>query len=204
MKILLTAFDPFNGEAVNPAQEAVKLVRSELFNAELCKLYLPTVFGQSQEILFDALRREKPDAVLCVGQAGGTCAISVERVAINLNDATIADNVGRIPHEEAIRADGPVAYFSTLPIQAIVRALQEAGIPAAISNTAGTFVCNHILYGLLDTLAKSYPTTRGGFIHVPFIPTQVLDKPKMPSMALSTIAQALEVALQTIIATQNA
>lgn len=199
MKILITAFDPFGGEKVNPALEAVKLIHPELFSAEIVKLEIPTVFGKSIKKVAAAIQKEAPDVVLCIGQAGGRFDITPERVAINVDDARIADNEGNQPIDKPIFKDGEAAYFSTLPVKAMVEAIRAAGLPASLSNSAGTFVCNHIMYGVLYTLAKSYPKVRGGFIHVPFIPEQVIGRPNTPCMALADITRGLEAAIQAII-----
>lgn len=197
MKILVTGFDPFGGEAVNPAQQAVERMRAPQ-GAALCRLIVPTVFGKSVEAVRQKMREERPDAVVCVGQAGGRCGITLERVAVNLEDASIPDNEGNRPVDVPVCAGGPAAYFSTLPVRAIVAALRAAGLPAALSLTAGTFVCNHLMYGMLDAIAHEFPGTRGGFLHVPFVPAQAAERPGMPSMALPDIVRALEIAAETV------
>ena len=199
MKILITAFDPFGGDKVNPALEAVKKINTDLFDAEIVKLEIPTVFGKSIEKVAAALEAEKPDVVLCIGQAGGRFEITPERVAINVDDARIVDNEGNQPVDAPIFADGAAAYFSMLPIKAIVQNIRAAGLPASVSNTAGTFVCNHIMYGVLYHIHKHFPGVRGGFIHVPFIPEQVVTRANAPAMSSLDITRALEVAVQTII-----
>lgn len=199
MKLLLTAFDPFGGSAVNPALEAVKLVADNVAGVEIAKLEVPTVFGKSVATVAEAIAREKPDAVLCIGQAGGRYDLTPERVAINLDDARIPDNEGNQPIDTPIFADGEPAYFATLPIKAMVAKIREAGLPASVSNTAGTFVCNHLMYGVLYTLAKHYPGVRGGFMHVPFIPSQTVNRPSpAPSMAQTDIARGIEAAIAAI------
>ena len=200
MKILLTAFDPFGGDKVNPAQEAVKLIPLQVAGADILKLDVPTVFHKSIEKAAYAIRAQKPDAVLCVGQAGGRFDLTPERVAINVDDARIPDNEGNQPVDQPIFKDGAPAYFATLPIKAMVQAIRAAGLPASVSNTAGTFVCNHLMYGVMYTLAKEFPGVRGGFIHVPFIPEQVVQRPApSPYMALADIARGLEAALEAIV-----
>lgn len=203
MKILLTAFDPFGGEKINPALEAVKLVKAEDLTAELIKLEVPTVFHKSIKTVQEAMRKHKPDAVLCVGQAGGRFQLTPERVAINLDDARIADNEGQQPVDEPVFADGADAYFASLPIKAMVESIKAENLPAAVSNTAGTFVCNHLMYGVLYTIAKEFPQCRGGFIHVPFIPAQVVDKANTPCLSLNDIARGLTASLQAIIAHEH-
>ena len=197
MKLLLTAFDPFGGERINPAQEAVRLVAEEIAGWEIVKLEVPTVFGESVRAAAEAIRRERPDAVLCIGQAGGRCELTPERVAINIDDARIADNAGNQPIDAPIEKDGPAAYFSTLPVKAMAAAISKAGLPASVSNSAGTFVCNHLMYGVLHLLKKEYPGVRGGFMHVPFVPEQVTSRPA-PSMALQDIARGIEAAIGAI------
>lgn len=199
MKLLLTAFDPFGGDAINPALEAVKLVADKIGRFDIVKLEVPTVFGKSIDTVAKAIEKEKPDVVLCIGQAGGRFEITPERVAINVDDARIKDNEGNQPIDTKIFEDGENAYFTTLPIKAMVEAIREANLPAAVSNTAGTFVCNHLMYGVLYTLAKKYPHIKGGFTHVPFIPAQVARRtPVAPYMALEDIKIGLEAAISAI------
>lgn len=199
MKLLLTAFDPFGGDAVNPALEAVKLVADKIGRFDIVKLEVPTVFRKSIDTVAKAIEEEKPDVVLCIGQAGGRFEITPERVAINVDDARIKDNEGNQPIDTKIFEDGENAYFTTLPIKAMVEAIREANLPAAVSNTAGTFVCNHLMYGVLYTLAKKYPHIKGGFTHVPFIPAQVARRtPVAPYMALEDIKRGLEAAIAAI------
>lgn len=199
MKLLLTAFDPFGGDAVNPALEAVKQVRDKIGSVDIVKVEVPTVFGKSIETVAAAIEREQPDAVLCIGQAGGRYELMPERVAINLDDARIKDNEGNQPIDQPIFEDGAPAYFATLPIKAMVKRIREAGIPSGVSNSAGTFVCNHLMYGVLYTLDKKYPGVRGGFMHVPFIPSQVVDRPApAPSMALADIVRGIEAAVEAV------
>lgn len=198
MKLLLTAFDPFGGETVNPAQEAVKMVSSRVGNVEVIKCVVPTVFGKSIETVAAAIEDCRPDAVLCIGQAGGRADLTPERIAINLDDASITDNEGNRPVDTPIFPDGKPAYFSTLPVKAMVAAIRAAGIPASLSNTAGTFVCNHLMYGVLYTLEKYYPGVRGGFLHVPYIPSQVTGGRGIPSMSAADIVRGLEAAIAAI------
>jgi pyroglutamyl-peptidase len=198
MKVLLTAFDPFGGEKVNAALKAVKLVSSRIGTVDIVKLEVPTVFRKSIDKVVEAMKEEKPDVVLCVGQAGGRFDITPERVAINVDDARIKDNEGNQP-VGTIYEDGENAYFATLPIKAMVQKIRDAGLPASVSNTAGTFVCNHLMYGVLYHIAKRFPSTQGGFIHVPFIPVQVVDHPSpSPSLSLNDIVKGLEEAIKAI------
>lgn len=199
MKILLTAFDPFGEDKVNPALEAVKIVDTSKVDADVIKLEVPTVFHKSIEKVQAAMREHKPDVVLCIGQAGGRYAMTPERVAINLDDARIKDNAGNQPIDVPVFEDGAPAYFSNLPIKAMVEYIKKAGLPASVSNTAGTFVCNHLMYGVLYTVDKEFPDVRAGFMHVPFIPEQVVERANTPSMSLEDIAKAIEAALSAIV-----
>ncbi|RGY94828.1 pyroglutamyl-peptidase I [Clostridium sp. AM58-1XD] len=198
MKILITAFDPFGGESVNPALEAVKQMKDEIAGAQIVKLEIPTVFGKSIEAIHESMKREQPDAVLSIGQAGGRFGVTPERVAINVDDARIKDNEGNQPIDTPVFEDGKPAYFSTLPVKAMVKAIHDLGLPSSLSNSAGTFVCNHVMYGVLYYIDKEFPGVRGGFIHVPYITSQVVDKKDTPSMATSDVVAALEAAVQAI------
>ena len=201
MKILITGFDPFGGENVNPAYEAVKLLPDTIAGAEIIKLEVPTRFHRAGAVLEDAMQRHKPDAVICVGQAGGRAAITPEKVAINLMDGRLPDNAGYQPVDAPIREDGETAYFTSLPVKAMVQRMRDAGIPAAVSYTAGTYVCNYLLYTLLYLIDKKYPNVRGGFIHVPYAMEQVINKPLgTPSMDLRQIARGLETAVEAVAA----
>jgi len=202
MKILVTGFEPFGKETINPALEAVKKLDNKINGAEVVKTKIPTVFGKAIEKLEKEIEKEKPDIVICVGQAGGRSKITVERVAINIDDATIKDNEGNKPVDNKIFKDGGNAYFSRLPIKTIVKEMTKNKIPAYISNTAGTFVCNHLMYGLLYLIDKKYPNMWGGFIHVPFIPEQTLNK-EAPSMSLDDIIKGLTLVIETTVKTKR-
>ncbi len=199
MRILLTAFDPFGGESVNPAQEAVECVSDEVRGAQVVKCIVPTVFGKSIDTVYEAICREKPDVVLCIGQAGGRVGLTVERVAINLNDARIHDNDGKQPRDTKIYEDGENAYFASLPVKEMVEGIKAEGVPASISYTAGTFVCNHLMYGVLYKIAKEFPGMRGGFMHVPFLHEQVISKPGTPSLSKEDIVKGIEAAIKAIV-----
>ncbi|MEI0530552.1 pyroglutamyl-peptidase I [Brachyspira pilosicoli] len=199
MKVLITGFDPFDKEKVNPSWEAVNSLPNYIEGNEIIKLQLPTVFKKSAEKLFENIKNLKPDVVICVGQAGGRYEISLERVAINIDDARIKDNEGNQPVDEVIFNDGDSAYFSTLPIKAIRDELKTIPIPASISNTAGTFVCNHIMYSLLYYINKNNLNIKGGFIHVPYIIEQILDKPNTAYMPKEMIVKALETIIKTTV-----
>ena len=198
MKILLTAFDAFGGEAVNPAQEVLRQVTPPE-GVELIRLEVPTVFGASVDEVAQAMKKESPQAVLCIGQAGGRAAVTPERVAINVMDARIPDNAGQQPVDEPICPGGENALFSTIPNKKIVERICAAQIPSQLSNTAGTFVCNQLLYGVLNLCQTQYPGVRAGFIHVPYLPEQVKEK-QVPSLPLQDGVTAIEIALQCIAA----
>jgi pyroglutamyl-peptidase len=199
MKILLTGFDPFGGEPINPAWEAVNLVSNQIGDIDIIKLQVPTVFYKSIDTVAKKIEEVQPDVVLCIGQAGGRFDLTPERVAININDARIADNEGNQPIDTPVFEDGENAYFTTLPIKAMVASIRKAGVPASVSNTAGTYVCNHLMYGVLYTLNKKYPNIKGGFMHVPFVTSQVVNRARVePSLSLETIARGIEAAIQAI------
>lgn len=198
MKVLITGFDPFGGEPINPAWEAVKRLPDNIDGVGIVKLQIPTVFKKSAKKLFENIDTVKPDVVICVGQAGGRYEFCVERVAINLDDGRIPDNEGYQPVDVKVFEDGENAYFSNLPIKAMVEEVKKAGIPAAVSNTAGTYVCNHIMYSLLYYINKNNLNIKGGFIHVPYITEQVLDKKNTPYMDLNTITRALEASIKAV------
>lgn len=182
---------------MNPAYEAVMKLTDSIKGHILIKKSLPVVFHESLKVLDNLIETENPDIIICVGQAGGRTQISIERIGINIDDARIPDNNHQSPIDAPINPSGPAAYFSNLPIKAMTKAICESGIPASVSNTAGTFVCNHVLYGLMDRIAQKYPLKRGGFIHVPYAPEQVASAPNMPSMNLSDIVKALKIAVLT-------
>ena len=199
MKILVTGFDPFDGEKVNPALEAVKSLPSVINGAEIRWVEIPTVFYKSAEVLEAEIVRYQPDVVLCIGQAGGRAGLTPERVAINQDDARIPDNQGNQPIDTPIRLDGEAAYFSTLPIKAMVQAIKEVGLPATVSNTAGTFVCNHLMYQALYLADKKFPDMRAGFMHIPYMTEQVINKPNTASMNLTDIVRGIEAAIGAIV-----
>lgn len=193
--VLITGFEPFGGETLNPSWEVVKQLDGAIIDdCRVVARQLPCVFGESLSVLNAAIDALQPSVVLAVGQAGGRVDVTVERVAINVDDARIPDNHGRQPVDVAIVEGGPAAWFSTLPIKAMVAALRESGIPASVSQTAGTFVCNHVMYGVLHKLADR-PEVKGGFIHIPYLPEQAAAHPGAPSMATQTVKQALEIAI---------
>ena len=193
-QLLITGFDPFGGETVNPAWEAVKRLPDTIGGWTLHKLEIPTVFADASHAVLDEARRLQPDAVICVGQAGGRAAVTPEMVGINLRYGRIADNAGCAPQDEPVVPGAPAAYFATLPVRAMAEAVSAAGIPAAVSYSAGAFVCNDVLYSVLHHFNGT--DVRSGFIHVPFLPEQA--KPGVPSMPLDDIVRALEICIQTL------
>lgn len=196
--VLLTGFEPFNGATINPAWEAVRALdqwEGDGFRVVTCQL--PCVFGLSTRQLLDAIEATRPDVVIAVGQAGGRADITVERIAINVDDAPISDNDGWQPLDATIVGSGPAAYFATLPIKAMVQAIRARGVNASVSQTAGTFVCNHVFYGLMH-FTHGLPL-QAGFIHVPFLPEQVADKPGVPAMALEQIVDGLRAAVEVAV-----
>ena len=189
--LLITGFDPFGGETVNPSWEAVSRLPDTIGEYRLTKLQIPTVFSHAARTVLDAAGDQIPDVILCIGQAGGRDAVTPERVAINMASATIADNAGITPSEEPILPGGPDGIFATVPVARMAEAIRDAGLPGKISNTAGTFVCNDTLYRLLAHFAGT--RTRVGFLHVPHLPDQA--KTGGPSMELDAIITALTAAI---------
>ena len=203
MKILVTGFDPFGGEPINPAIESVKCLPDCIAGAAIIKLEIPTVVHASLACIKQAILEHQPDMVLSIGQAGGRSDITVERIGINVDDCRIPDNAGNQPIDKAIYHDGPAAYFSNLPIKAMVQTIRASGIPASISNSAGTFVCNHVLYGVRYLIDHEFPEMKSGFIHIPYLPSQVVDKANQPSMALHVIVEGLQKAIEAMVLNQD-
>mgnify|MGYP002739654137 FL=1 len=199
MKILVTGFDPFGGEPINPAIESVKRLPDNIAGAKIIKLEIPTVRKKSLEKIEKAINEHNPDVILSIGQAGGRFDISIERVGINLDDFRIPDNEGNQIIDEPVFPDGENSYFVKLPVKSMVQNVQKNNIPASVSYTAGTFVCNHVLYGVLYLIEKKYKGKKSGFIHIPFLPQQVVDKRNMPSMELNTIVKGLTAAIEAIV-----
>ena len=196
-KILVTGFQPVGDETMNPAWEAVKRLPDTIGDATVTKVEVPVVFGRGPEAVERAVEEVEPDLVLCVGQAGGRAKITPEFVGINYADARIPDNDGCQPVAERIVDGGPDAYFATLPVKAMVQAMREAGVPAEVSYTAGTYVCNDVMYSLLHTLATRHPGVRGGFLHVPYATEQATHLPaSTPSMSVDDMARGIAVALE--------
>jgi len=196
MKVLVTGFEPFGGEEINPSWEAVSRLPDRIEGAEIIKHQLPVTFNGVRKVLPRLIIDKKPDIVILTGQAGGRPNITVERVAINVMDSKIPDNEGFAPEDEPVFGGAPPAYFATLPIKAIVGALRKEKIPAGVSNTAGTYVCNAAMFTALHTIAVAGMETKAGFIHVPFSHEQALEKQR-PSMAVETMEKAFEVAIGT-------
>ena len=197
MRVLITGFDKFGGESINPSSLCVNSLPDNIDDIEIKKITLPTVFKDSSRVLEENIASFSPNIVICVGQAGGRSKITPERIAINIDDARIPDNIGNSPIDETIRKDGENAYFSTLPIKAIVNELNKNNIPSAISNTAGTFVCNHIMYEILYLSKTKFNNISAGFIHIPYIREQVKNKPDTPFMELEMIIDALKIIIET-------
>ena len=188
-RLLITGFDPFGGQRINPSWAAVNALPDRIGDFELCKLPIPTVFGLAADTVLEQAAQFHPDVILCIGQAGGRDAVTPERIAVNIRDARIPDNRGNRPEGAFAVPDGPAAYFATVPVTDMARAIREAGIPAAVSNTAGTFVCNDVLYALLHRYAGTGVAV--GFIHVPYLPEQ-----GSPALPLDQTVAALIAAIK--------
>jgi pyroglutamyl-peptidase len=197
VRALVTGFDPFGGDEVNPSSLAVGRLSRQVGDVAVTAIELPTSYANSASVLMAAIDEMRPDIVLCVGQAGGRTDLCLERVAINVQDARIRDNDGNQPIDVPVVANGPAAYFSTLPIKACVAEMRRAGLPAVVSNTAGTFVCNHIFYALMDIIRQQPTPMRGGFLHIPYMPEQASRVGGAPSMALTDIVRGIEIILET-------
>jgi pyroglutamyl-peptidase len=195
MKALVTGFEPFGGDRVNPSCEALKRLPRRLGAIDLATAVLPVTYRGALPALKQAIAAAAPDIVLCTGLAGGRAELSLERVAINIDDARIPDNDGDQPVDRPVVPGGPAAYFSMLPIKAAATALREAGLPVSVSNSAGTFLCNHVFYGLMHEAALGANRFRGGFLHVPYLPSQAARVAGAPSMALEQIVEGIEIIL---------
>lgn len=201
-KIIITGFEPFDGEPVNAAWEVVKSFDGQHNNDYVVEVHqLPTVFGKAIGRLKEVVSNGHADYVICVGQAGGRSAISFERIGVNMDDARIPDNDGNQPLEQQIVGDGPSAYWSTLPVRHLVTGLQELGIPAEESLSAGTYVCNHVLYGLMHLLAEPQHRqrgTKGGFIHIPYLPSQAVRHKNAPCLSIDEVRRGLQWVVETL------
>ena len=194
IKVLITGFKPFGGEMINPSYEAIKALDRRILDCELYQLELPVVFYESSRIIIEKIHELIPDIIIMVGQAGGRKEISIERVAINLDDTTIPDQNGVAPYDDQISLFGPQAYFSTLPSKLILEALHEKHIPAGLSYSAGTYLCNHVFYSVLHDLDQmQFKHMKAGFIHVPYETSQTLYKPHRFSLDPKVIKEALEI-----------
>jgi len=199
--VLVTGFEPFGGDVRNPSWEVCERLPGSIAGLRVERQRVPCEFLRSIQIVAEAIERLRPALVVCLGLAGGRTQLSVERVAINTDDARIPDNAGARPIDEPIAPDGPPAYFATLPVKTMVAAMRKAGVPAEVSNSAGTYVCNHLMYGVLHFIAASGKHARAGFIHVPYAEDQVLEKPGAPAMALATMVKGVEAAIAAAVAT---
>lgn len=214
MRVLVTGFEPFNGESINPSWQVAQRISADRINAQLADadadagvrqisivpLQIPTVFTQAVQSIIAKIHSVRPDVVLSLGQFGGASSLHVEYVGINMRVANIADNAGNAPQYEPCNEQGPNAYFATVPVVRIVEALRSKGIPAEVSYTAGTYVCNDVLYGVLDYAAEHQLALKSGFIHVPYMPEQVVARPSVSSMSLTMMVQGVETAIATIAA----
>ena len=200
MHILVTGFEPFGGESTNPSMELVKALEPQIGAAHIHTAILPVTASGGLQAALRAIETVEPDAVVCVGQAGGRCAVTVERLAVNVDDFAIPDNGGQQPRNAPIVEGGPEGYLSTLPIQEMVEGMRKVGVPAAISNSAGTYVCNHVMYGVAHYLHQHRPEAVSGFIHIPYLPSQVLDKPDKPSMGLELALRGVRAGLEVLAA----
>lgn len=199
MKLLLTAFEPFGEDHINSTDEILNLIPGRVAGAQVVSLCLPVVFGKSLDVLRDAIERERPDAILCLGQAGGQDTITPERIAVNIEDASIPDNDGRQPVDQPVYPDGPDAYFSTLPVKEMTEAIRREGLRARLSNSAGTFVCNQVMYGLLYILEHEYPGVRGGFLHLPYLTEQAALHPGAFGMTRGELVKGVTAAVRAVI-----
>jgi pyroglutamyl-peptidase len=200
--VLVSGFEPFDGESVNPSQAIVRALDGEVIAGhQVVGVTLPCEFGACAAALAEAIDRCQPSLVLGLGQAGGRTDLSLERIAINVDDARIPDNAGAAPTDEPVVAEGPAAYFSSLPIKAMVAALRAQGIPASVSQSAGTFVCNHLFYALQHRLAGG--GVRSGFMHLPLLPEQAARSPGQPSLPLPTMLTGVRIALATALTTRH-
>jgi pyroglutamyl-peptidase len=198
MVVLLAAFEPFGGEAINPSWEAARPLAGAFIAGHAVEVVLlPVVFGEAADRLAALVEALRPALVLLCGEAGGRAGVTIERVAVNVRDARIPDNAGRQPIDEPVDPTGPAAYFTSIPLRAAVASVREAGIPADISNSAGTYVCNDCFYASSHRAALHYPDMRVGFVHVPYAPEQVIDRPGLPSMATDEVIVALRAVIAT-------
>lgn len=194
-RVLVTGFTPFAGETTNPSWEIVRALPDVMSGCRIEKLKVPTEFGKAIDTVKKAIDKFQPDVVLCFGQAGGRSRMSVERIAINIDDAAIADNAGVQLIDQPIYRDGPAAYFCSVPVKAMVAAMVKAGVPAEVSNSAGTYVCNHLIYGVLHHLGANASAARAGFIHVPYTESQIVGRRDTPALSLNTMITGAKAAI---------
>lgn len=213
-RVLVTGFEPFDNDRLNSSWEVARALDATVIHwpakrgrpagqADVVARRLPCVFERANRSMSRHIRQLDPDLVIALGQANSRTDVSVERIAINVNDARIADNAGAQPIDTAVVTEAPAAYFATLPIKAIVMAMRQAGLPAGVSQTAGTFVCNHVFYGLMHLLATQYPNKRGGFIHLPLLPEQAAQMPGMASVSRATMQAAIQTAIRISCTTRH-
>ena len=199
-KILITGFEPFGGEKINPAFEAVKRLPDEIAGAKIIKKEIPTVFKKGADSVIDSIEQYQPDYVLCIGQAGERSQITPEWVGINFQNARIADNEGNMPMQKRIVEEGPEAYFTMLPVFRMVERMKENSIPANVSYSAGTYVCNDVMYSTIHACKIKYQSTKAGFMHVPFATEQTVNHPAgTPGMNLSDIVRAIQISIEAIL-----
>ena len=199
-KVLITGFDPFGGEKINPAYEAVKLLPDEIGGAKIIKKEIPTVFQKGPEAVYEAIQENQPNFVLCIGQAGGRSQVTPEWVGINFRNARIADNEGNQPLQTSVVENGPEAYFTMLPVFRMVEKMKKNGIPASVSYTAGTYVCNDVMYSVLHYCHTEFKDVKSGFMHVPFATEQTVNQPAgTPGMNLKDIAKAIELSVEAML-----
>lgn len=199
MNLLITAFEPFDKEPINSSLEVMKALPKTIHGARITTLMVPTAFHSSAQVLSQALNQTAYDYIVCLGQAGGRAAVTPERVAINLDDARIPDNQAAQPIDQVIQAKGQAAYFSQLPIKAMVAAMKEVGVPSQVSNSAGTYVCNHLMYQALYLTHTRYLQTRAGFVHLPYLTQQVIDRPHLASLTLDQMVSGMEASIGAIV-----
>ena len=198
MKVLISAFEPFGGEAINPSSLILNQLPNSLGSLELIKVLLPVTFNGASQLLAQAIDAHQPDAVLSLGQAGGRPTLTIEKIGINLDEAPIPDNDGQQPRNERIAADHPDGYFTTLPVENMLAACHQAKVPCQLSYSAGTYVCNHVMFSALAHIQKKQLPTRAGFVHIPYLPEQVLDKVNQPSMVLSLMIEGIKAMLLSL------
>lgn len=199
-KVLITGFDPFGGESINPAYEAVKLLPDEISGAEIIKIEIPTVFQKGPDTVYKAMKEHQPDYVLCIGQAGGRSQMTPEWVGINFRNARIPDNDGNQPLQTPVVENGPEAYFTMLPVFSMVEKMKQNGIPASVSYTAGTYVCNDVMYSVLHYCHTDFENVCAGFMHVPFATEQTVNQAAgTPGMNLKDIAKGIELSIEAIL-----